>query len=104
MLIFRVYSTGFVYCLRVCCGLLNSIFVPISSPLLPSLPNPSLNPFILFLPLSLTQGDDQDSSLDPDPELLQEIADAPTGMRDKDLRTMKDTLLIETVQLLGVGV
>lgn len=51
-----------------------------------------------------SQGDDQDSSLDPDPELLQEIADAPTGMRDKDLRTMKDTLLIETVQLLGVGV
>lgn len=87
----------FVYCLRVCCGLLNSISNPIYSSLLPSLPN-------LFLPLSLTQGDDQDSSLDPDPEMLQEIADAPTGMRDKDLRTMKDTLLIETVQLLGVGV
>jgi len=46
--------------------------------------------------------DDQDPSLDPDPALLQEIADAPTGMRDKDLRTMKDALLIETVQLLGV--
>ena len=89
--------------MRVCCGFLNSISNPIYSSLLPSLPNPStLHP--VPPSLSLTQGDDQDSSLDPDPEMLQEIADAPTGMRDKDLRTMKDTLLIETVQLLGVGV
>lgn len=53
-------------------------------------------------PLPPQPDDDQDPSLDPDPALLQEIADAPTGMRDKDLRTMKDALLIETVQLLGV--
>ena len=52
-------------------------------------------------PLPPQPDDDQDPSLDPDPALLQEIADAPTGMRDRDLRTMKDALLIETVQLLG---
>ena len=82
---------------------LSSSLSPPPSLLLP--PSSSLSPPpSLLLPLPLTQGDDQDSSLDPDPELLQEIADAPTGMRDKDLRTMKDSLLIETVQLLGVCV
>ena len=87
-----------------------SLLLPLSSSLPPPPflllpPSSSLSPPpSLLLPLPLTQGDDQDSSLDPDPELLQEIADAPTGMRDKDLRTMKDSLLIETVQLLGVCV
>lgn len=40
---------------------------------------------------------------DPDPELLQELADQPTGMQDTELRSMKDQLLIETSEMLGVG-
>lgn len=40
---------------------------------------------------------------DPDPELLEELADQPTGMQDTQLRSMKDQLLIETSEMLGVG-
>ena len=40
---------------------------------------------------------------DLDPELLQELADQPTGMQDTELRSMKDQLLIETSEMLGVG-
>lgn len=40
---------------------------------------------------------------DPDPELLQEIAEGPVAMQDQDLRSMKDKLLIETAEMLGVN-
>ncbi len=46
--------------------------------------------------------DDHEVGLDPDPAALQEIANAPQAMKDSDIRTMKDQLLIETAQLLGV--
>lgn len=41
--------------------------------------------------------------MEPDPEQLKEIADAPVAMLDKDLRSMKDALLIETAEMLGVS-
>lgn len=41
--------------------------------------------------------------VDPDHTHLMELAEAPTGMRDSDIRSMKDQLLIETSELLGVG-
>ncbi len=40
---------------------------------------------------------------EPDPELLQEIAEGPVAMVDQDLRSMKDKLLIETAEMLGVN-
>lgn len=40
--------------------------------------------------------------VDPDHTHLMELAEAPTGMRDSDIRSMKDQLLIETSELLGV--
>ena len=40
---------------------------------------------------------------EPDPELLQEIAEGPVAMADQDLRSMKDKLLIETAEMLGVN-
>jgi hypothetical protein len=42
-------------------------------------------------------------SVEPDSELLEEIAEAPQAMQDTDLRSMKDALLIETSQILGVS-
>ena len=35
--------------------------------------------------------------------MLEEIAEEPKGMHDTDLRSMKDALLIETSEMLGVG-
>ena len=50
-----------------------------------------------------SQDDDgNDVEEDPDITLLHEIAEGPTAMKDKELRSMKDQLLIETTQLLGV--
>jgi len=40
---------------------------------------------------------------EPDPELLQELAEGPVAMMDRDLRSMKDKLLIETAEMLGVS-
>lgn len=40
---------------------------------------------------------------EPDHALLHELAEGPMAMRDKELRSMKDQLLIETTQLLGVS-
>ena len=40
---------------------------------------------------------------EPDPELLQELAEGPVAMLDQDLRSMKDKLLIETAEMLGVS-
>lgn len=42
-------------------------------------------------------------SIEPDTELLEEIAEAPVVMQNQDLRSMKDTLLIETSEMLGVS-
>ena len=42
--------------------------------------------------------------VEPDSDLLEEIVEAPVVMQDTDLRSMKDTLLIETSQILGVSV
>ena len=53
--------------------------------------------------IACIQNDHGDFVPDPDPELLQELADQPTGMQDTDLRSMKDQLLIETSEMLGVG-
>lgn len=41
-------------------------------------------------------------SVEPDSELLEEMAETPVAMQDTDLRSMKDALLIETSQILGV--
>ena len=41
--------------------------------------------------------------MDPDSEFLEEIAETPVTMQDTDLRSMKDALLIETSQMLGVS-
>lgn len=43
-------------------------------------------------------------SVETDTDLLEEIAETPLAMQDKDLRSMKDALLIETSQILGVCV
>ena len=54
----------------------------------------------------MLQADDDGSSahvVDPDHTHLMELAEAPSGMRDSDLRSMKDQLLIETSELLGVS-
>ena len=40
---------------------------------------------------------------EPDPELLKEIADGPLALGDHDLRSMKDELLIQTAEMLGVN-
>ena len=45
---------------------------------------------------------DPASPIEPDNTHLMELAEAPSGMRDSDLRSMKDQLLIETSELLGV--
>ncbi|CAI8031040.1 Ankyrin repeat and IBR domain-containing protein 1 [Geodia barretti] len=52
-----------------------------------------------------TADDDGSSAhvVDPDHTHLMELAEAPSGMRDSDLRSMKDQLLIETSELLGVS-
>ena len=55
--------------------------------------------------LSLSQAEDESNPappVEPDHTHLQELAEAPSGMRDSDLRSMKDQLLIETSELLGV--
>lgn len=54
----------------------------------------------------LFQAEDDGSSanvVEPDHTHLMELAEAPSGMRDSDLRSMKDQLLIETSELLGVS-
>lgn len=43
-------------------------------------------------------------SVEPDTDYLEEIAETPVAMQDTDLRSMKDALLIETSQMLGVCV
>lgn len=48
------------------------------------------------------QNDPGEVVTDTDPALLQELAEQPTGMQDTDLRSMKDQLLIETSEMLGV--
>lgn len=55
--------------------------------------------YTVFLDL---QNDSGEVMTDTDPALLQEIAEQPTGMQDTDLRSMKDQLLIETSEMLGV--
>lgn len=57
----------------------------------------------LYFPFSCTQNDPGELATDTDPDFLQEIAKQPTGMQDTDLRSMKDQLLIETSEMLGVG-
>lgn len=46
--------------------------------------------------------EDMAEVVEPDSDLLEEIVEAPVVMQDTDLRSMKDTLLIETSQILGV--
>ena len=48
--------------------------------------------------------EDMAQVVEPDSDLLEEIVEAPVVMQDKDLRSMKDTLLIETSLILGVSV
>ena len=60
---------------------------------------------ILSVHYSLSQAEDESNPappVEPDHTHLQELAEAPSGMRDSDLRSMKDQLLIETSELLGV--
>ena len=54
-----------------------------------------LNPYV--------QNDPGEIVVDTDPALLQELAEQPTGMQTTDLRSMKDQLLIETTEMLGVS-
>lgn len=49
------------------------------------------------------QNDKPISSIEPDADLLHEIANGPMGMKDHDIRSMKDELLIETSHMLGVS-
>ena len=44
--------------------------------------------------------DHEPEDVDPEPNLLQ--SEETVGMQDKDLRSMKDALLIETSEMLGV--
>lgn len=54
--------------------------------------------------VQVEDGSNSASSVEPDHTHLMELAEAPSGMRDSDLRTLKDQLLIETSELLGVSV
>ena len=54
-------------------------------------------------PLPPLQKEDEDAVVETDTARLEEIADAPTGLRDRDLRSMKDQLLVETADVLGVS-
>ncbi len=55
------------------------------------------------LPPCPQRAEDLAESVEPDSELLEEIAEEPKGMHDTDLRSMKDALLIETSEMLGVS-
>lgn len=46
--------------------------------------------------------EDMVESVEPDSDQLEEILEAPVAMQDTDLRSMKDALLIEASQILGV--
>lgn len=54
------------------------------------------------VPFQAEDGADPAPPVEPDNTHLMELAEAPSGMRDSDLRSMKDQLLIETSELLGV--
>ena len=65
-----------------------------------------INETVSFSKSLLFQAEDDGSSanaVEPDHTHLMELAEAPSGMRDSDLRSMKDQLLIETSELLGVS-
>lgn len=49
------------------------------------------------------QGDDSILPNEPDPEMLEEIATGRRGLGNHELRSMKDSLLIETSNMLGVS-
>ena len=65
---------------------------------------PKSNVICISLFLETLQNDPGELVTDTDPALLEELADQPTGMQDTELRSMKDQLLIETSEMLGVSV
>lgn len=60
--------------------------------------------FMFPVPFQAEDEADPAPPVEPDNTHLMELAEGPSGMRDSDLRSMKDQLLIETSELLGVCV